>query len=342
MQKITLGLTALIVTIMACNKKADISSETVAQAETQVEKRSCAAYEVLQEQLAEDATLAPRMKDIENFTRRAIETGATQRLAADGYIEIPVVVHVLYNTSAQNISNAQIQSQIDVLNEDYQSTNSDFSKINNTGFSSAASTGLKIRFVLPATVNGIANPIHKQTKVSSWSTNDAVKYSSRGGDNVIDPTNNLNMWVCNLGGGLLGYAQFPGGKSATDGVVILYSAFGSRNKYPGGTYINTYDLGRSATHEVGHWMNLRHIWGDDNGTCSGTDYVADTPNQAGENYGIPTYPHTDACSPASPGVMFMNYMDYTDDAGMYMFSKGQADRMTAVFTTGGPRAAIGK
>jgi hypothetical protein len=341
MRKITLALAALLVTVMACNKKADISSETLATEETQVEKRSCGAYEVLQEQLAEDASLASRMQDIETFTRQAIQTGATERLAADGYVEIPVIVHVLYNTTSQNISDAQVQSQIDVLNEDYQSKNSDFSKISSTAFSSAASTGLKIRFVL-ATVNGLANPIHKQTRVTSWSTNDAIKYSNRGGDNVIDPANNLNIWVGNLGGGLLGYAQFPGGKAATDGVVILYSAFGSKSKYSSGTYIKTYDLGRTATHEVGHWMNLRHIWGDDNGSCSGTDYVGDTPNQAGENYGVPTYPKTDACSPTAPGVMFMNYMDYTDDAGMYMFSKGQADRMTAVFTAGGPRATMGK
>jgi hypothetical protein len=119
--------------------------------------------------------------------------------------------------------------------------------------------------------------------------------------------------------------------------VILYSAFGSRSKCPSGTYISSYDLGRSATHEVGHWMNLRHIWGDDGGSCSGSDLVDDTPNQASENYGCPSFPHV-SCS--NSGDMSMNYMDYTDDACMYMFSKGQQTRALAVFAAGGPRAAL--
>lgn len=166
-----------------------------------------------------------------------------------------------------------------------------------------------------------------------------MKKSSLGGIDPTDPTRNLNMWVCNLGQGLLGYAQFPGGNSATDGVVMLYSAFGSKDKYPAGTYVANYDLGRTTSHEVGHWMNLRHIWGDDGGSCSGTDYVADTPNQGDENYGCPAFP-TVSCS--NGGDMSMNYMDYTNDACMYMFSNGQAQRALAVFAAGGPRAAIGQ
>jgi hypothetical protein len=190
-----------------------------------------------------------------------------------------------------------------------------------------------VRFVL-------VQAIHKYTKTASFSSNDAVKNSKRGGDNAIDAAENLNIWVCNLGQGLLGYAQFPGGSLATDGVVILYKAFGSRAKVPGGTYTTSYDLGRTATHEVGHWMNLRHVWGDDNGACSGSDLVTDTPNQGAENYGTPAYPHT-SCSNGPTGDMFMNYMDYTDDKAMYMFSANQKDRMMAIFTASGPRAKMG-
>ncbi|HEX2684776.1 MAG TPA: M43 family zinc metalloprotease, partial [Ferruginibacter sp.] len=102
-----------------------------------------------------------------------------------------------------------------------------------------------------------------------------------------------------------------------------------------GTYISNYDLGRTATHEVGHWMNLIHIWGDDGGSCSGTDMVDDTPNQASENYQCPAFPHV-SCS--NTGDMSMNYMDYTYDRCMYMFSKGQQERSLAVFAPGGPRA----
>jgi hypothetical protein len=331
MRKITLGSLALVMLVMSCKKSAspDIDEEEP-QAITQ---RACGAEEVLQRQLAEDPSMRSRMDAIESYTARAIQTGEVSRLV-NGVIEIPVVVHVLYNTATQNISDAQINSQIAVLNEDYQNLNADRTKLPANSFQSVSSTGMNVRFVLARA------PIHKSTKTKSWSTNDAMKHSNRGGDDAIDPTNNLNIWVCNLGQGLLGYAQFPGGPLATDGVVILYSAFGSRAKYPAGRYVTSYDLGRTATHEVGHWMNLRHIWGDDGGACSGSDLVGDTPNQGRENYGCPSYPHV-SCSNGSTGDMFMNYMDYTDDACMYIFSNGQKDRAMAVFASGGPRAAIG-
>jgi hypothetical protein len=216
------------------------------------------------------------------------------------------------------------------LNTDYNATNSDLRKVPSLFTPVIGKVG--VRFVL-------ANIIRKATNVTSWGTDDAMKKSNKGGINSTDPTHNLNLWVCNLGQNLLGYAQFPGGNSATDGVVILYSAFGSRAIYHQGTYIQTYDLGRTASHEVGHWMNLYHIWGDDGGRCTGSDRVDDTPNQGDLNFGCPTFPHI-SCS--NSGDMSMNYMDYTDDACMYMFTKGQVDRMLAVFAPKGPRAAIGQ
>jgi hypothetical protein len=134
-----------------------------------------------------------------------------------------------------------------------------------------------------------------------------------------------------LGGGLLGYAQFPGGPAATDGVVILNTAFGSV-----GTAAAPYNLGRTATHEIGHWLNLRHIWGDTE-DCSGSDFVDDTPNAQQPNYGKPTFPHV-SCNNAPNGDMFMNYMDYVDDDAMVMFTKGQIARMQA--TLAGPRNSL--
>jgi hypothetical protein len=130
---------------------------------------------------------------------------------------------------------------------------------------------------------------------------------------------------------LLGYAQFPGGPPGTDGVVILNAAFGTT-----GTATAPYNLGRSATHEVGHWLNLRHIWGDTE-DCSGTDFVDDTPNAQHPNYGKPTFPHI-SCTNGPNGDMFMNYMDYVDDAAMFMFTAGQVVRMQA--TLAGPRAPL--
>ena len=302
-----------------------------------IARRACGTMEVLQAQLDADPTQAKRMAAIETQTQRLLANPALQRTTA-GTVIIPVVVHVLYNTVAQNISDAQVQSQIDVLNEDFRKLNAD------AGNTPAIYVGLaadaNVQFVLakrdPSGVatNGI---IHKQTKTTSWTTNDAVKNSKRGGANPWDATKYLNLWACNLGQGLLGYAQFPGGSVATDGVVILYSAFGSRAKYAAGTYTTTYDLGRTATHEVGHWLNLRHIWGDDSGACTGSDQVADTPNQGAENYGCPVFPKV---SCANSGDMSMNYMDYTDDKCMYMFSTGQSTRMNALFAPGGARVAI--
>ncbi len=334
MKKFTLGAVALFLFALGCKKPVSPAAETEPAEEVQaITQRRCAADEVLQAQLQADPTLRERMRQIEVFTQKAIRSGVTARLV-NGVIEIPVVVHVLWNTTAQNISDAQVQSQIDVLNADFQNTNADGSQLP-AGFKSVASQGMNIRFVLARA------PIHKYTKTRSFSTNDAMKSSKRGGSDPIDPANNLNLWSCNLGGGVLGYAQFPGGSPATDGVVILYSAVGSRALFPGGTYVSKYDLGRTGTHEVGHWLNLRHIWGDDNGACYGSDEVDDTPNQGGANYGCPSFPHV-SCSNGSDGDMFMNYMDYTDDKCMYMFSAGQASRALAVFAEKGPRAAMGK
>ena len=116
-------------------------------------------------------------------------------------------------------------------------------------------------------------------------------------------------------------------------MVILHSAFGTT-----GTAAAPFDLGRTATHEIGHWLNLRHIWGDDGTGCSGDDFVADTPNAGGPNFGAPTFPHV-SCNNGPNGDLFMNYMDYVDDVAMFMFTAGQVDRMQAALD--GPRSSIG-
>lgn len=326
MRKLALASCLLALFFIGC-KKSDAPEDSSDNASA-ITKRTCGSYEVLQEQLKADPGLQARMDQIEAFTKKFIASERYRQTTST--INIPVIVHVVYNKPSQRINAQQIQSQIDVLNEDYNDQNADRTNLPRNSFQSVESGGFNVHFTL-------AQTRYTQSKTKSFSTNDAVKYTKRGGDDVIDPSHNLNIWVCNLGQNLLGYAQFPGGAPATDGVVILYSAFGSRAKYAAGTYIATYDLGRTATHEIGHWMNLRHIWGDDGGSCSGTDYVDDTPNQASENYGCPAWPHV-SCS--NNGDMSMNYMDYTDDACMYIFSQGQTARSLAVFASGGPRAAL--
>jgi hypothetical protein len=288
-----------------------------------VSSRQCAAMEALDAQIAANPSLKSRMQEIESFTEKVIQERSFGRLV-NGTIVIPVVVNVLYQTSTENISDAQIQSQIDVLNEDYNATNSDVTKTP----SIFQYTDVNIQFEL-AQVN------RKYVNKRSWSTNDDMKRTSKGGLDPTSPSTHLNMWVVNKmvsqGRTILGYAQFPGGSLATDGVVIGYNYFGRV-----GVLSAPFNLGRTATHEVGHWMNLRHIWGD--ATC-GNDFVADTPLHNTANYGCPASGHKSTCS-GTPVEMTMNYMDYTDDACMYMFSPGQKDRMMAIFTAGGPRASF--
>ena len=166
----------------------------------------------------------------------------------------------------------------------------------------------------------LAKVVRKKTTRSSFSTDDGVKRASGGGVAPFEPKTHLNLWVCALADGVLGYAQFPGGPTATDGVVIDTHAFGTK-----GTAQAPFDLGRTATHEVGHYFNLRHIWGDTE-DCSGSDFVADTPNAAGPNFGTPTFPSV-TCSNGPNGDMFMNYMDYVDDAAMFLFTAQQVVRI---------------
>jgi hypothetical protein len=314
MKKIILSVMALTLLYSCQNDQSESTSLTT----NAIAHRGCASQEVLAAQLAADPTLALRMNEIEAFTQKAKLTG---RLV-NGKIEIPVVVNVLYKTAAENISDAQIQSQIDVLNEDFTATNADFGSV--PALFSGVATNIGITFVLQ-------NIVRKSTRTTSFSTNDAMKTANKG-IAPTSPTTVLNMWSCNLGGGILGYAQFPGGSAATDGIVIDNNAFGRT-----GTVSGVYNLGRTASHEVGHWMNLRHIWGD--ATC-GSDLVSDTPSHNTANYGVPAYPHYSTCA-GTPVEMTMNYMDYTDDRGMYMFTDGQKARMDALFVSGGARASFG-
>lgn len=284
-------------------------------------QRTCYAHEHLEEMKAKDPVYAERLAQIEAHTNRFIERSKSGRIESS-VITIPVVVHIVYNNSTENISLAQIQSQIDVLNQDFRATNSDISQVPSLFASRVAD--FEIEFVLDQVVR-------KATSVTAFSTNDDMKFDARGGSNAIDPSTKLNMWVCDISGGILGYAQFPGGALATDGVVMDYQYFGTV-----GTATAPFNGGRTATHEVGHWLNLRHIWGD--GNCSQDDFVSDTPTAGNPNYGCPSF-GTNSCSGGDPD-MFMNYMDYVDDACMHMFTTGQKARARALFEAGGARESF--
>ncbi|MER7502124.1 zinc metalloprotease [Nonomuraea pusilla] len=266
-------------------------------------------------------------------TENATFARKTARIPArEQVVTIPVVVHVVHHTPEQNIGQEQIDSQIEVLNRDFRKANPDASKVPDVWRDLVADA--RLEFALARTDpegRATSGVVRRETPNTHFGPDEAVKFSAKGGSDAWPSDRYLNLWVCELKD-YLGYAQFPGGPAETDGVVIQHRAFGST-----GTAAKPYDLGRTATHEIGHWLNLRHIWGDDGDGCSGTDFVDDTPNQAGYNGGTPTFPKV-SCDNAPNGDMFMNYMDYVVDAAMYMFTKGQVERMDAALA--GPRRSF--
>lgn len=289
------------------------------------QQRSCGTMLDLENRMQNDSGLGQRMADIESFTKKKVQELETSKISGSTII-IPVVVHVLYRASSENISNSQIQSQIDVLNEDFRRRNRDVNAL----WSQAADS--QIQFCLAKVDpngNSTTGITRKYSSKTEWSnTANRMKSSSQGGVTPWDSRYYLNIWVVNkIVGGVLGYAQFPGGSRSTDGVVIGHNYFGKT-----GNVSSPYDKGRTGTHEVGHFLNLRHIWGDAN--C-GNDYVSDTPSQQKANSGCN---NTTTCGSRD---MNANYMDYTNDACMNLFTNGQKSRMRSVLLSGGSRSSLG-
>ena len=242
-------------------------------------RRRCGAMAVHMRLLEAYAPLRGRQARLEQQTARRQSEAAA---ALPKLVTVKVVVNVVYRTDAQNVSDAQVKSQIAVLNRDFAATNTDKTKV--PAVWKGLLTDTRLRFKL-------ASVKRKRTTRASFDTDDSVKRASSGGLAPFQPSSHLNLWVCALAGGVLGYAQFPGGPAATDGIVIDYRAFGTR-----GTAQAPFNLGRTATHEVGHYFNLRHIWGDVE-DCTGSDFVADTPNAAGPTTARRPFPR----SPAATG-----------------------------------------
>lgn len=318
MKKLTTPLVALLLLAAACNKQDAKSPDAVAPEATEAEVepgRQCASHEILEQQLAADPERRRNLEELERFTEMYKKGQAGALRTAGERLYIPVVVNVVLKNNTQ-VTDAQIQRQIDVLNADFNANNSELDRTNLylAGYDPAMVANCDIEFYLQG--------VYRKETTSTFGSNDAVKKSSQGGLDPTNATSALNMWVCDLSSGLLGYAQFPGGSASTDGVVIDYQAFGTNASYP---MYSVFNLGRTATHEVGHWLNLRHIWGD---RRCGDDLVGDTPQHDGSNGGCPSTTSRSKCS-GRPLEMWMNYMDYTDDRCMYMFTSGQKGRMDA-------------
>jgi hypothetical protein len=293
-----------------------VSLQAIAQ-----KTRSCGAHTLSHELMQKDTSYARKVNQNNELAKRKL-SNARMNIT----YTIPVVVHVVYNTPEQNISDEQIASQIKVLNEDYSLNNANFASTPNA-FKALAGNA-NIQFVL-AKRDPNGNPTNGITRTStstvSYGNTDDMKYTSKGGKDGWDASKYLNIWVCKLNG-VLGFAYFPGASPKIDGVVIAYDCFGTI-----GTAAPPFHLGRTATHEVGHYLDLRHIWGDES-DCTGDDLVNDTPIHKDANYECRTFPYKICPLTTSNGEMYVNYMDYTPDDCMTMFSQGQVNRMLSALT----------
>jgi len=271
----------------------------------------------------------------------------TPRPTDDEVIRIPVVVHVIYSDDTYNISPEKIYSQIAVLNEDFNKLNPDHTKTPEEFSDLVADVGIEFHL---ATTDPSGQPTDGITRtyseIDGWSGRSvtdvpvedlALYHTDQGGHDAWPSDRYLNIWVSEMSNrlgdvGLPGYAQFPGGDARIDGVVIDPRVFGTL-----APLVESQSLGRTATHEIGHWLNLLHIYAG-NDSCDSSDLVDDTPSARSQYGGTPSYPQT-SCGSTD---ITMNFMDYVDDDAMYMFTHGQKMRMRDVFSNGGGREQLYK
>lgn len=288
-------------------------------------KKMCGTDEHSKKWINDPKTQA-KVQAIEAHTQKYVEQNL--KSTRSNIYEIRVIVHIMYQNAEQNLSKEQIESQIKVLNRDFRKRNADIKNLPEEF--KAADT--KIEFVLDRVTRKKVDP----EKVKTVS---AVKHAAEGGVDVIEPKKYLNLWVIKLDF-WHGLATFPGeGPEDEDGIMISNKAFGSSDF--GGKYVLSKGRGkgRVLVHEIGHYLNLKHVWGD--GDCSVDDFVEDTPISAAANEGCPSYP-SKSCDKNGgfKSDMFMNYMDYTDDKCIYAFTPGQSKRMDAVLASGGARRGL--
>lgn len=318
MKKLIFGLGLLTLFFGACETETIENSTEELNLTAEIDapqQEPCATMDVLEASIANDPSLVDRYAAVEAFTQKALQGLSPNQRNLN--ITIPVVFHVIYRTQSENLPLSVLEGQLDALNEDFNLNNPGRTNIPNEFQGVEANVG--INFVLQDVIRV------QNSRKRRWRPDDSMKFSSSGGSDVVNPQEYLNIWIVNYmpyqGGQILGYAQFPGGNWATDGIVLARNFVGS--------------TARTATHEVGHWANLRHIWGD--GGCSVDDFVADTPVSDRYNTGCPSYPTVHCGS----NDMTMNFMDYTSDSCMHLFTEGQKARMSTVFQPGGFRAAMG-
>jgi Pregnancy-associated plasma protein-A len=283
-----------------------------------------------------------------------MKNSAARLIDENGPITIPVVVHIIHRGESvgtgTNISDAQVQSQIDVLNEDYNRLNPDRLQTRSEWAGVAGNPQVNFRLACRTPSGQVTNGITRRasptaTTIYSIAT-DNIKFTSQGGQDAWATDRYLNIWIAPqlTSASGLAYATYPDeyvGAPEKDGIVVLFNIFG--RGFP--NHPPRFSLGRIVTHEIGHWLNLNHIWGQKgNGSgCNDSDDCDDTPNQDGPNNinpnTCPTFPHI-SCNNGPNGDMFQNYMDYTDDICKNIFTRDQSLRMRSVFQTGGVRRSF--
>ncbi len=299
-------------------------------------QRSCFSFDYQASQHKANPSIGIQADLIEAFTKKeqakmAQAGGDMNRGERKSMIVVPVVIHVLYNTLDQrnSITQERVIEQLEILNQAFNKTHPDSIHTPERFKHLSANVGIEFRLATTdpwrRATSGI---IRKYTPVAEWKTDDKLKYSAETGSDAWDPHSYLNIWIARIGRPA-GYSSFPGGEESKDGIVINYYAFGTSKGA-------SYNKGKTLIHEVGHWLNLRHIWGDD---YCGDDFVDDTPRQNNFTMGCPSDTRT-SCENAPAGDMYMNYMDLTDDNCTNMFTLGQAARMQTLFRIGGARRSI--
>ncbi len=293
-------------------------------------QHECRSFEYQQQLIQNDPSLKTSRQAIEDFlfNKKLNQGSSLARIAGLKTITIPVIIHILYHYPGENISDDLVQSQIAALNRDYRKLNPDTTRIPGEFKSLAADCGIEFKL---ATVDSAGRAstaiIHKYTPVTRWTIDDKIKFSSEMGDDAWNANSYLNIWVGTID--LNGYSSSPGDPANKDGIVISNTAFGITNS-------GNYGKGRTAVHEVGHWLGLRHLWGDAN--C-GDDGIADTPKQQTFTSGCPSSVRV-SCGNGPYGDMYMDYMDFTNDDCLVMFTEGQKQKMLTLFEPDGPRNLI--
>lgn len=303
------GLLTGLILIVICNQ---ITAQQV-----------CSSFDYQQKELLANPAFNIKVSEIEEFIKHNTTANASPSLQRSHLplITIPVVIHILYNNDDENVPDVFITNQLAMLNQCFRRLNAD--SVNTPGRFQGLAADCDIEFKLAVSdpqrrpTTGV---IRKYTSIKRWEGDDKVKFASKGGSDAWNTGQYLNIWICNLKY-VLGYASFPGGAAEKDGIVMNYSAF----KWQ-----------KTIVHEAGHWMGLRHVWGDSD--C-GDDLVHDTPKQMTSTYGCPSGIRI-TCNNGPDGDMYMNYMDVTDGGCTNLFTEGQKMRMRSLFDEGGVRSSL--